>query len=1313
MYIRVEREDMYTIVRRLSALPGLVALLSYPLMGQIDVTGVTTSPTQAIVQYTSPIEQACSIQVADMNRAITITSATQSSGQVTAQTAAPHGLLVGAVIYLENSGAWDGWQTLLSVPTNSSFVFASAATGGATGGNVGVLVDDVNPALFTGANMDSRSGNIINGQTAAPGQLLPLVQQAGRSRTFVIGKRRAEIGLDGNRYSRALQAYTRHHFTLTCGTQSFDQEFRTANIPTGDTHNEGPPIDLSNPGQYAYPTIQWNNSAQTLIDPLSGLRSKRATAPQGSPSTSQNFVTAIDSQSAWQNPSAPLTNTGGAASFTPPCSLGTCPLFLRADSLSLPGGATYTLTDSSLDWVTVTLNQASVSGQCSGDDCKIVTCLTVNGFSCASDNREAALSSTPANFTFGTRNLMDLWQTSGAPAISRVDASQATGTVNYSAATQQVSLVNGNVFNIKWGPGSQVTIAGAPYSVASVQNERVLTLASGPASDLSGVPYSANNFGVLIWKKTGSVNRISVGYATYLYGSSTMPSWSAATVNECSVSVPVGGAPGYNCFIGQELYWLAADGSSVRDLGNVGMWFYGGGEWSQYAVCGSSGNASQFDPLNGDEWYCIAYPYSNFSAPSVVQAHYMGPHTQYTPGQQIPDCTNDGGVQPCILFTLMQPSGTDIAATGPSFNPALASSGFVPGFYFMGGVSTDGDMLIYTNNTGQDSLGWLFIYSLGDRTPTGTDGSSFQIAAAASTFLTAPLSYCTIHFVAVPDRGWAGVYSNDYYAYDGPAGTYTMSYTSAALNTTPGVAGGLNACPTNPLGVTGNTCTAITVTGPPTRASDSNVLHATQVGDVIIIDSEYMRVVTVTSSTLFTVQRGYTGSIIASHGGTTLTMACGTRNVNNAKFGLWNYRNDPYGANASFTTLLADPNMDNSHNYIGDGVFVASSSNATLGDNLCPVSMGGSCYQIRLGDLVTASQSQPTSVTYNPPFASIVGISGPLVVESHPGPCFNRLCLDGRPMVGGGIAYPAISTLGTSSAPFQPVTGQLWKISGAQSTLHRKYLNTIAYAGRWPLVDVSGPASAIGGSAQDSYKYCYAAAAGECVPDSSVGDVYVNAPYVDYPYCYFPGIAIQNDDNLSICIGDLGAHTANMVQYSVANHDVTGDAVRRLGPNYGKWNQFDVFWNGFMAPNNAMMGTWVRWLDGVRMEDLLTVLPPFPASDGVARSGFIPVSLTINPPPGLPVQSAIVEFGYVENGGPSNYYCTSRQETCVATGSTVNQSAPFSFEQSETYTPAPCAGGCTIAIPALSQHALYYRWKYLGASGRVIETSQAHVVLTQ
>jgi hypothetical protein len=56
------------------------------------------------------------------------------------------------------------------------------------------LVNDVNPALFAGSNVDSREGSLIQGQQHA----------------FVLGKRSAESALDGRLYSRALQANTMH-----------------------------------------------------------------------------------------------------------------------------------------------------------------------------------------------------------------------------------------------------------------------------------------------------------------------------------------------------------------------------------------------------------------------------------------------------------------------------------------------------------------------------------------------------------------------------------------------------------------------------------------------------------------------------------------------------------------------------------------------------------------------------------------------------------------------------------------------------------------------------------------------------------------------------------------------------------------------------------------------------------------------------------------------------------------------------------------------------------------------------------------------
>jgi hypothetical protein len=94
------------------------------------------------------------------------------------------------------------------------------------------------------------------------------------------------------------------------------------------------------------------------------------------------------------------------------------------------------------------------------------------------------------------------------------------------------------------------------------------------------------------------------------------------------------------------------------------------------------------------------------------------------------------------------------------------------------------------------------------------------------------------------------------------------------------------------------------------------------------------------------------------------------------------------------------------------------------------------------------------------------------------------------------------------------------------------------------------------------------------------------------------------------------------------------------------------------------------------------------------------------------VNDVIVEFGYAENGDPGSFYCTSRRESCVAASGAVSSSTPFFYEETETYSGSSCSAGCSVAIPALSQRVLYYRWKYRDALGKVIATSGIRAAVT-
>ncbi|MEO7651694.1 MAG: hypothetical protein ABIZ80_14605, partial [Bryobacteraceae bacterium] len=85
------------------------------------------------------------------------------------------------------------------------------------------VVKDVNTVLFPGSNLDSRAGNAAS----------------GRQRTFVVGAAGqgityAPIASDGKRHSRALRAFTAHHFRITCGGDTATGTFQTANLAPGD-----------------------------------------------------------------------------------------------------------------------------------------------------------------------------------------------------------------------------------------------------------------------------------------------------------------------------------------------------------------------------------------------------------------------------------------------------------------------------------------------------------------------------------------------------------------------------------------------------------------------------------------------------------------------------------------------------------------------------------------------------------------------------------------------------------------------------------------------------------------------------------------------------------------------------------------------------------------------------------------------------------------------------------------------------------------------------------------------------------------------
>lgn len=75
-----------------------------------------------------------------------------------------------------------------------------------------------------------------------------------------------------------------------------------------------------------------------------------------------------------------------------------------------------------------------------------------------------------------------------------------------------------------------------------------------------------------------------------------------------------------------------------------------------------------------------------------------------------------------------------------------------------------------------------------------------------------------------------------------------------------------------------------------------------------------------------------------------------------------------------------------------------------------------------------------------------------------------------------------------------PISGSLFKLNGLASPLERKILPVLAWSGRTQLEEISAPASRITGEEKDAWKYCVADFDKECVEGSRAGDVYLNIP---------------------------------------------------------------------------------------------------------------------------------------------------------------------------------------------------------------------------
>jgi hypothetical protein len=670
-----------------------------------------------------------------------------------------------------------------------------------------------------------------------------------------------------------------------------------------------------------------------------------------------------------------------------------------------------------------------------------------------------------------------------------------------------------------------------------------------------------------------------------------------------------------------------------------------------------------------------------------------------------------------------------------AFDPTYGYDNFGPGQFY---GTQMGKLMLYAW-TIQDSMGYINVFDPGNDLPIGAGGTGRFIASLAT--WRAPVSrWCTIHtpMPSGDNNPWVSMQSNS--SRFGPQYMNGAYYVVADNNAGTG---------------TSIQIRATNGSYEPQSTSPPNYLQDAQPGDVffagnIAVGGEPMELVSKDAAAhTWTVIRGnnlgaskfIAGSDVTPTSvapvnitaGTKLYAACRaasfSRRVtqwgsNTGGVWYWNFLNDPHGTSITYPAVNGTTSNQVVENYIADSHAVTRDS-INVGDGGYKPEIPGIVWS--RWDYLNATPgydlvSFSGTIAENPTFAGVAGpdLDGGNNYQQHPSwdqpaaPAWEQQWMvDAVPMINAGSSYGATGSLVGGLASTYKMTG------GA--ALHRKQVTTLASCGAHPLVDMSSAATGDVISDATPYAYCVANAANECRAGALPGNIFVSCPGATMPSCD-TGSATGAVD---ICLGDSWAYGNAAVQASPFTTDLNGGSGRVISHMFGTHHEQGVFSN--VRPTSD--GKWLlfpAFLPTGTTEVYMAKLPPFPAADSTRRDSFeeIRVSfpaatrssftrsipLPLRPSP----RTAVVEFGYAENGNPEDFYCTSRKESCVAQDATIDASRPFYFSATEadSIRGTPCAFRCTIAIPAIPGRVVYYRVVLRDASGQVTpQPMQAEAVL--
>jgi hypothetical protein len=1243
-----------------------------------------------------------------------------------------------------------------TAPNTSACSLAVSETADANGNPQTPLIHDVDATLFPGANQDSRPGNTGSGpqRTFVIGKRAAAMGADGRSYSRALETNTTYAGKIVCGADTALFNFKTANIPLGIGyTDPWPSDpaapgaWMTPSSPGGVVNEQFiEPQTGVRLQRVTYPGIGYTASPNVAF----GTAYNQGQDP-------------CDSHGPWSNPCHPIAGGGAAASV----GNSTGWLVLRPSNQSFGWGETSSAFGFSLNQFQVALTGHGDSHDANLRTVDV--CISMNaGAACASKIQTVTFNAKNGVATAGIYQPgamgIDPWLFDSTPRINRQEASTHQGAVTvYAAAVNQKS---GDSFSDYWTAGGQgrirfsnVSVADACAAPPAANRSVEATIANGFGQllNLTSAPgsfsfYCAPDFAVMIRRHApDAASSIFIQSATFSYVSGHSGEWVDEGYNSLCSNAKV--SNGYVCMIPSgggagAVVWIDPVSGTSNMIGPAKANGDPDGRdpWPDSPCPLLVPEAFQtFDDTKSvPTWYCIA-PSGNTSV--ILQITYTG---AYDSSRPFSDSDSIGAGKPSghDNYSVTFPNAVITNLTPASRGKDLKSllSAFEPSFdqtmsCFTGPVQ-QGNLLIYCYRV-QNTLGWFAVFSPGDGNPAhaGQPGGP-NIIGAMNSWSHGSARWSTNH--SAQDFGYSGYFG--YAANTIGAGSASPGGTAVMVTTHSAIPGPGSDCSQwgNPANVTGNNCTLLQIDANngsyepyywklvPPQGQAPGELSTAQVGDIWCLGTSLTscNFVNASNEVLLLIQKGADGQWVfernAGHwlvpfkdlpgtGPKYLFAMSGATNLNiyDPKYPkfysigwggvvFWDYVHDPRALHPTI-----DPEYFDAHAVQRPRIAVESGQ--------YPYAPWGGAYRVRHAENFPQLFAAPVSyVAANPRFAGAYPAAAINVFQSHcsvsgesASPSEGQAAFDVRPLVGKYTSPPRPPDLWTL------VSGQLWKTTYPVKdpddigNLNRKLLPTAASSGSHPLIDVSGPASSLTDSSADSYQYCIPRAGGECRAGSVVGEVYVNAPSVTYPYCYGAGVSGQTSPANDICMDNMPAVGQGLVQFSTLQADLSGQFQRILvKPMSGKLKLTSGFANARPLPDNSWIFFQANYLDSARRELYMAKLPPWPAPDGVDRSAFVPLPLQLTAPAGLGVAYAIVEFGYREFNGN----CTTRKEACIANAPVIG-AVPFQFA-GENPSGAPCPTTCAIAIPAVSQRILYYTVQYRDASNKVLATTPLQALAT-